>query len=63
MKRPRCACVHPEARRCLTARHPELLPCSDVEDPRDPFPEWAEEQTCECGCHCEDEDGCCEWDN
>jgi hypothetical protein len=50
----KCACVHPDASRCLEWRNPPADPLDE--------PEYGREEQCECCCRAEDEFGCTEWD-
>jgi hypothetical protein len=50
MKKPRCACLHPNATQCAFLRSVRID--SDSEDER-----------CDCACHHEDEDGNSMWND
>jgi hypothetical protein len=54
MKRPDCACVHPDARECLRWRGSAFIAREE---------EFDRDDRCECCCHDQDEDGFDGWDD
>lgn len=56
MRKPRCACKHPDAQACFEARYPNLY--FTDEDQRLP-----DHEKCDCVCHDENEDGRTGWDD
>lgn len=51
MTRPDCACVHPDAARCLEWRNPTRYALESDDEP-----ECGREERCECCCHDADDD-------
>jgi len=51
----KCACVHPDAERCLQSRYAGFYHDEDARSYMD--------EKCECSCHMKDEDGFDEWDD